>query len=88
MLVYARYENEALRVCDIRSRVQDQFTTLDFAKCLWQLFRALISDALEGFSQKLGGTTDVIMQAIDDRVHDFFIQALQLGTFTLKMEFE
>jgi len=88
MLVYAKNENEALRVFDIRSQVQDQLTTLDFAKRLWQLFRALISGTLDQFTDKIGETTDEIMKAIDHRVSDFFIQALQLDTFTLQMEYQ
>ena len=86
MLVYAKGENEVLRVCDIRAQVNDQLTTLDFGKRLWQLFRILISGTLNSFRQKAGEAVDEIMKAIDCRVSDFFIQALQLDTFTLQME--
>ena len=88
MLVYAKSEYEELRVCDIRSQVQDQLTTLSFAKRLWQLFRAIISGTLEDLRNKFGNSTDTIMSEIDNRVNDFFRQALQLDTFTLKMEFD
>jgi len=88
MLVYAKCENDDLRVCDIRSQVQDQITTLDFAKRLWSLFRAIISGALDELKSKIGKSTDMVMTAIDERVNGFFKQALQLDVFTLKMEFE
>lgn len=88
MLVYAKGEDKVLRVCDIRSQVQDQLTTLDFAKRLWQLFSALINGTLEGFKKTIGETTEEIMKAIDNRVSNFFIQALQLDVFTLQREFE
>jgi len=88
MLVYAKCEKEEMRICDIRSQVTDQMTTLDFAKRLWQLFRALISGTLDSLKQQFGRTTDKIMDAIDDRINEFFTLALQLDSFTLKMEFE
>ena len=88
MLVYAQQQDTELRVCDIRSRIKDQMTTLDFAQRLWQVFRALISGALDGIKNKFGKTTDIIMLAIDKRVEDFFVQALQLDVFTLEMEFK
>jgi len=81
MLVYAKRETDALRVCDIRGQMKDQLTTLDFAQRLWQLFRALISGTIEGFKKKLGKSAETLMTAIDDRVEAFFTQALQLDTF-------
>jgi len=88
MLVYAKQQDAELRVCDIRSRIKEQITTLDFAQRLWHLFRALISGALDGIKNKLGKKTEIIMLAIDKRIEDFFVQALQLDAFTLKMEFK
>lgn len=88
MLVYAKREIDELRVSDIRGQIKDQLTTLDFAQRLWQLFRALISGTIEGFKKKIGKTAKIVMTAIDDRVEAFFIQALQLDTFTMKLEFE
>ncbi len=88
MLVYAKTGNDEHRVCDIRASVQDQLTTLDVAQRLWQLFRALISGTIEEFKKKLGETAGVIMAAIDDRIGEFFVQALQLDAFTLEMEFK
>ncbi|HEB63436.1 MAG TPA: hypothetical protein ENJ07_03040 [Gammaproteobacteria bacterium] len=76
MLLYARRENEEFRVCDIRAQMKDQLTTLDFAQRLWQLFRALISGTIDAFRKRLGETAEMIMAAIDDRIEEFFVQAL------------
>jgi len=86
--VYEKSKYDELRVCDIRAQIQDQITTLDFAKRLWQLFKAIISGTLEKLKKQFGKSTEEIMNAIDDRVNDFFQQALQLDSFALKMEFE
>jgi len=88
MLVYEKGENETSRVCDVRAQVKDQITTLDFGKRLWQLFRALIHEVLDNFRQKTGEAVDEIMEQIDRRISGFFIQALQLDEFTLKMEYD
>jgi hypothetical protein len=86
--VYAKHGDDELRICDVRSRMKEQLTTLDFAQRLWQLFRALISGAIDRFKKELGKMTETIKAAIDDRIDEFFAQALQLDVFTLKMEFK
>lgn len=88
ILVYAKHGDDELRICDVRSRMKEQLTTLDFAQRLWQLFRALISGAIDRFKKELGKMTETIKAAIDDRIDEFFAQALQLDVFTLKMEFK
>jgi SRSO17 transposase len=88
MLVYAKCEYDDLRVCDMRASIKDQLKTLDYAQRLWHLFRALICNALDKISVSLGETADEIIQAIDRQVECFFVNALQLDVFTMKMEFE
>ncbi len=88
MLIYAKHGNDELRICDVRSQIKEQLTTLDFAQRLWQLFRALINGTLDGLKEKLGEMVEIVMRAIDIRVNEFFIQVLQLDVFTLKMEFK
>ena len=88
LLVYARHEDGALKVCEIRSRLKDQLASLDYAKNLWRLFRVLIHDALGESKGKTGAAADIVMDAIDSRVHEFFVRSLQLDAFTLAMEFE
>jgi len=61
---------------------------LSFAGKLWQVFRAIICRTLQDLEQQIGQSTSVIMHYIDERIHDFFVQNLQLGTFTLQLEYE
>ncbi len=55
---------------------------------MWQLFRALINGVMDGLKEKLGKMVETVMEAIDARIDEFFVQALQLDIFTLKMEFK
>ncbi len=66
--------------------MKEQLSTLDFAQRLWQLFRALINGTIDGLKEKLGEMATTVMAAIDARIDAFFVQALQLDIFTLKME--
>ena len=88
MLVNAKLEGEESRVGDIRTNIQEQLNTLSFAGRLWEIFRAIISGTLYALQKKLGCRVDVIMQTIDKRVNEFFIQSLQLDAFTLQLEYE
>lgn len=76
------------RIGDIRANIQNQLDTMSFAGRLWQIFRAIITGSLHGLQKKLGCSVDSIMQVIDERVSDFFIQSLQLDVFTLQLEYE
>jgi len=71
----------------LRAHIKDQWCTLEFASQLWQFFRAIISGTLKQRNM-LGNKTNAIMEAIDERVDEFLTTALQLDTFTLRMEFE
>lgn len=88
MLVHAKHEEEDYRICDVRSRIKEQMTTLDFAQRLWQLFRALINGVIDGCREMLGDLVQEVMVKIDACIDDFFVQALQLDSFTLEMEFK
>ncbi len=86
MLVHNKLEGQDYRIGDIRSQMQDQLDSLSFAGRLWQIFRAIISGTLNELRKTLGCSVDTIMLAIDNRVHEFFIQSLQLDTFTMQLE--
>ncbi len=79
MLVYVKRENEGLRICDIRSQMKEQLTTLDFAHRLCHIFRALINGTIDGFKKKLGKTAGTILAEIDER-----LQMSGLIIFSLK----
>ena len=88
MLVHAKLEYADSRVCDVRNYLNKQLETVDFAKRLWELFQTLISGALEDAREQLGLAVDTVMSAIEERVQSFFVQALQLDTFTMRLEAE
>jgi len=88
ILVYGKHNHEdMLRNCDVRSQISDSLTQLSYAKQLWILFKALLSNTLDEFSASLGKTCiDKISQRMEEKVNAFFIQALQLDLFTLQLE--
>ena len=88
MLVHNKLEGQDYRIGEIRSQLQDQLNSLSFAGRLWQIFRAIISGTLNELRKTLGCSVNTVMLAIDKRVHEFFIQSLQLDTFTMQLEHE
>lgn len=88
MLAHSKLEGQEARIGDARAQIQDQLDTLSFAGRLWQLFRAIISGSLHELQKKLGCPVDAIMQTIDQRIQEFFVQSLQLDVFTLQLEYE
>ena len=88
MLVHNKLEGQDYHIGGIRSQIQDQLDSLSFAGQLWQIFRAIISGTLNELRKTLGCSADAVMLAIDNRVDEFFIQSLQLDTFTMQLEHE
>jgi hypothetical protein len=86
LLVLGQLQGAGARVCEVRTAIGAQLTDLDFAKRLWGFFRALIAHAVEGLHETLGEAGALVMSAIDERVQSFFVQALQLDEFTLRLE--
>ena len=88
MLVSNKLEDRDSRVGDIRSQIQGQLDSLNFAGRLWQIFRAIISGTLTELRATLGCSVDTVMLAVDKRIHEFFVRSLQLDTFTMQLEHE
>ena len=88
MLVFAKLETPGLQVSAVRKQMVDGLLNLSFAKRLWGLFQALINHGLSGIQAQLGCSVDVVMSAIEETINNFFVQALQLDTFTLRLEAE
>ena len=88
MLVHAMLEGEGARVGEVRERLNDQMNALSFAGRLWQVFRAVISGTLRGMEKKLDCSVETLMQIIDQRIHDFLVQSLQLDAMTMRLEHE
>jgi len=88
MLVHNKLEGQDSRIGDIRSQMQDQMDSLNFAGRLWQIFRAIISGTLTELRTTLGCSVNTVMLAVDKRVHEFFVRSLQLDTFTMQLEYD
>jgi hypothetical protein len=86
MLIHAKLSGQEARVGHARANIQDQLDALNFAGRLWQIFRAIITESLQELQKTLGCAAETIMQVIDQRGHDFFVQSLQLDVFTLQLE--
>ena len=50
------------------------------------MFQALINHGLSGIQAQLGCSVDFVMSAIEETINNFFMQALLLDTFTLRLE--
>ncbi len=53
---------------------------------LWGLFRCLINNTIEQFRTELGEVADQIISALEHTINGFFMQALQMDSFTLELE--
>jgi len=86
LLMIARQKHDFHRLSDIRQTISTNVTEIDFAARLWQVFRALITGAMEELKQVLGDTVSLVMETIERHVQGFFVQALQLDPKTLRLE--
>jgi len=88
ILVDAKLISTELSVGQVRSQIQDQFDSLDYAARLWSVFRALIAGTLKSMHKQFNCTVGDVMRKIDERVSQFLVQALQLDAFTMQLEHE
>ncbi len=63
-----------------------QHTDTSFADKPWQVFRAVITGALDDFKTLLGDAVALIMDAIDAHIECWFLQVLQLDARMLRFE--
>ncbi len=86
MLVIAKSNWQAAGISQVRNQLIANATTIDYATRLWQVFRALITGALDEMKLLLGDMAAQVINAIERHVQSFFVQALQLDARTLKLE--
>jgi SRSO17 transposase len=86
LLAIAKATHQASGIADIRKRISGNAVQIGFAAQLWQVFRALISGALDELKAVLGDAATLVMETIESHVQGFFMQALQLDTRTLRLE--
>jgi SRSO17 transposase len=86
LLSIARIDHCDSSIANLRTQIATNSTHIDFAARVWPLFRALISGALDQLKCLAGDTVANIMDAIESHVQRFFVQALQLDPWALRME--
>lgn len=86
LLVIAKQTQGAGNIAQMRQALCSNSTNINFAGKLWQVFRAVITGALDGMKAVLGDAVTVMMDAIDAHIACWFSQVLQLDARTLRLE--
>jgi len=86
MLMIAKSSGQTGGISDVRNRIIANATAIDHATRLWQVFHAVIAGALDELKVQMGDLLEQIMEAIERHVENFFVQALQLGLRTMRLE--
>jgi len=73
--------------CLVWQSLRANRTDIHHAAKLWQVFRAVLSGALEELTAVLGdAVTALMLETIDAPIHCWFTQVLQLDPKTLRLE--
>ena len=83
LLVIAKQTQGASGISAMRQTLCRNSTAISFAAKLWQVFRAIITGALDELKAVLGDADSLVIEIIDAHVQCFFVQALQLDLKTL-----
>jgi SRSO17 transposase len=86
LLVIAKQGSE-LSLSDMRASISSNLTDISFAGRLWKMFKIIISGALHELEEELGAAVGLVIETIEQHIEGFFVQALQLDTKTLRLEF-
>lgn len=86
LLVIAKQMQSASGIAPMRQELCSNSTDISFAAKLWQVFRAIITGALDELKSVLGDAVALVMEAIDAHIQCLFVQVLQLDPKTLRLE--
>ncbi len=86
LLLFAKHENGAARLSEVRNDFEESLNCLNFASKLWGLFKALIARALHDVASLQSQDKIHLMDKIEQTVIDFFTQVMQMDSFTLRQE--
>jgi len=86
LLLFAKQEEGAARLSEVRSDFEESLSCLNFASKLWGLFKALIASALHDVVNLTAQDKSDVMEKIEQSVVDFFTQVMQMDSFTLRQE--
>ncbi len=86
LLVIAKQTQGCENNTQIRQDLCSKSANISFAAKLWQVFRAIITGALDELKTILGDTVALVLEPIETHIQCFFVQALQLDPKTLRPE--
>jgi SRSO17 transposase len=86
LLVIAKQTQGAANIAQVRQGLCSNSTDISFAGKLWQVFRAVITGALDSLKAVLGDAVARVMETIDAHIQCWFLQVLQLDARTLRLE--
>jgi hypothetical protein len=78
LLVIAKQTQGESSVALMRQKLCSNSEDISFASKLWQVFRAVITGALDELKAVLGDAVTLVMETIDVRIQCLFVQVLQL----------
>jgi hypothetical protein len=86
LLVIAKQMQGCVNITQIRQSLCSNTANISFAAKLWQVFRAIITGALDELKVILGDAVTLVLETIESHLQCFFIQVLQLDPKTLRLE--
>ncbi len=86
LLVIAKQTQGCENITQIRQSLCSNSADINFAGRLWQVFRAIITGALDQLKAILGDAITIVLETIEAHIQCFFVQALQLDPKTLRLE--
>jgi hypothetical protein len=86
LLVIAKQAQGSASIAWMRQKLCSNSTDISFAGKLWQVFRAVITGALDELRVVLGDAATLVMETIDEHIQCLFTQVLQLDPRTLRLE--
>jgi hypothetical protein len=86
LLVIAKQTQGAASIALMRQKLCSNSADISFSSKLWQVFRAVITGALDELRVVLGDVANLVMETIDTHIQCLFTQVLQLDPKTLRLE--
>jgi hypothetical protein len=86
LLVIAKQTEDCENITQVRQNLCSNSADISFAARLWQVFRAIITGALDELKTILGDALALVLETIESHIQYFFVQVLQLDPKTLRLE--
>jgi hypothetical protein len=86
LLVIAKQTRGYENITQVRQSLCSNTADISFTARLWQVFRAIITGALDELKAILGDAVTLVLETIETHIQCFFIQVLQLDPRTLRLE--